>query len=70
MVTWENGIKYDGKVVDNKLEGPGVMTFDDGNIATIEGVWTNDTLTTCNMLTMRDGSTANNYDPVSGKLRG
>ena len=70
IVTWDNGIKYDGQVVDNKLEGPGVMTFDDGNIATIDGIWTNDTLTKCNMLTMRDGSTANNYDPISGKLRG
>ena len=46
------------------------MTFEDGNIQTIEGTWNNDTLTKCSKLTMRDGSTADNYDPVSGKLRG
>ena len=69
-VTWDNGIEYDGMIEDNKLHGEGSMTFNDGNILKIEGVWTNDTLTKCNMLTMRDGSTADNYDPVSGKLRG
>ena len=67
-VKWDNGITYNGRVEDNKLHGNGVMEFEEGNIQKIEGIWTNDTLTKCNMLTMRDGSTANNYNPVTGKL--
>ena len=46
------------------------MTFTEGNIAKINGVWTNDTLETCNLLTMRDKSTATNYVPSEGKLKG
>ena len=70
VVTWDNGIKYEGAIEDNKLHGEGTMTFDDGNIKTIQGEWQNDTLTTCKLLTMRDGSTATNYNPVTGKLQG
>ena len=69
-VQWENGIVYEGAIVDNKLHGDGIMTFTEGNISSIEGTWQVDTLTTCRLLTMRDGSTATNYDPVAGKLRG
>lgn len=69
-VTWDNGIQYVGTIHDNKLHGAGEMTFNDGNILKIKGTWTNDTLTACELLTMRDGSTADNYDPQSGKLRG
>ena len=69
-INWDDGIEYEGYIEDNKLNGDGTMTFDDGSIWKIEGVWENDTLTKCNLLTMRDGSTANNYDPISGKLKG
>lgn len=46
------------------------MTFKEGNIAKIKGEWANDTLATCKLLTMRDGSTATNYMPSEGKLVG
>ena len=39
VVTWENGIQYEGLIEDNKLHGAGTMTFNDGNIKTIQGVW-------------------------------
>ena len=38
-VTWDNGIEYEGMIEDNKLHGEGSMTFNDGNILKIEGVW-------------------------------
>ena len=46
------------------------MTFKEGNIEKINGVWANDTLATCKLLTMRDKSTATNYMPSEGKLVG
>ena len=46
------------------------MTFKEGNIEKINGVWANDTLVDCKLLTMRDKSTATNYRPSEGKLVG
>lgn len=46
------------------------MIFSEGNIAQIEGTWNNDNLESCKLLTMRDGSTATNYQPKAGKLIG
>ena len=46
------------------------MTFKEGNIEKINGVWANDTLVDCKLLTMRDKSTATNYVPSEGKLKG
>lgn len=69
-VEWTSGISYNGMIEANKLHGEGVMTFKEGNIASIKGVWANDTLEQCNLLTMRDGSTATNYKPSEGKLVG
>ena len=69
-VEWEGGIRYEGQVKNNKLHGEGEMTFKDGNIAQIQGVWAEDTLQTSSLLVMRDGSTATNYHPTKGKLVG
>lgn len=69
-VEWTSGISFNGQIKDNKLHGEGEMTFKEGNIAKIKGVWDNDTLETCKLLTMRDGSTATNYKPSQGKLCG
>ena len=69
-VEWTSGIIYNGQIEANKLHGEGEMTFKEGNIAKIKGVWANDTLETCNLLTMRDNSTATNYVPSEGKLVG
>ena len=46
------------------------MNFTQGNIKSIKGVWNQDTLETCSLLTMKDESTATNYVPSSGKLVG
>ena len=69
-VTWPSGVKYVGQLQNNKLHGEGVMTFKEGNIAEIKGTWEADNLVKSNLLTMRDGSTATNYDPATGKLVG
>lgn len=69
-VEWEGGIRYEGLVKENKLHGEGEMSYNDGNIAQIKGVWDNDTVQTCSLLVMRDGSTATNYKPTKGKLVG
>ena len=69
-VVWLSGISYKGAIENNKLHGAGEMTFKEGNIAKIKGVWANDTLETSDLLTMRDQSTATNYKPSLGKLVG
>ena len=69
-VSWTSGINYQGQLEENKLHGEGEMTFKEGNIAKIKGVWNNDTLEQCTLLTMRDGSSATNYMPSQGKLVG
>lgn len=62
-VKWPSNIKYVGPVSNNKLNGKGVMTFPDGvgNIKQVEGTWENDQLIQCDLLTMHDGSTADNF---------
>lgn len=69
-VTWASGIVYVGAVKNNKLEGQGVMTFAQGNIAEIKGVWRADELERCELLTMKNGATATNYNPKKGRLTG
>ena len=69
-VEWTSGITYNGMIAANKLDGEGEMIFKEGNISKIQGVWANDTLEKCNLLTMRDNSTATNYVPSEGKLVG
>ena len=69
-VEWAGGIRYEGLIRENKLHGDGEMSFKDGNIAQIQGVWADDTLQKSSLLVMRDGSTATNYDPSKGKLVG
>jgi len=69
-VKWRNGITYRGKLRNNKLHGPGVMTFEGSNIREVRGTWENDVIASCEFLTMSDGSTATNYHPLKGKLYG
>ena len=44
------------------------MEFVDGEIASIEGTWKEDDLISCELLIMRNGNTATNYDPKRGHL--
>jgi len=46
------------------------MTFAEGKIAQIKGTWNTDSLESSKLLTMREGSTATNYQPREGKLVG
>ena len=70
-IEWINSeIKYDGMVKNNKLHGDGIMTFKKSKIRELVGTWEDDKMKTCSKVTLEDGSTATNYNPITGQLEG
>lgn len=60
-VKWPSNIEYKGQVSNSKLNGLGEITFPEGEIEKIKGIWKDDMLIQSDLLTMRDGSTATNF---------